>query len=186
MKKINNTILKDYYESYAFVTPKHLQDAGLFSSANLGKWFVLDSFSYIKNIKQIFSLLFQLTNNNVKKNKILFILDDDIYFFFDKTFKSHHFLTNELKNGLHFLQTSKYASPVVAVIYIGKNHDISPKVLNQLNIPFFCFSTKSRIYFDYFSYTSLTFHGSILYLKTVLKTILIPKTNTNINEKTYL
>jgi len=180
MKKINNTILKDYYESYAFVTPKHLQDAGLFSSANLGKWFVLDSFSYIKNIKQIFNLLSQLIGNNIKKNKILFILDDDIYFFFEKAFKNHHFLTNELKSGLFFLQTSKYASSVVATIYIGKNHDISSKVLNQLNVPFFCFSTKNRIDFDYFSYTSLTFHGSILYLKTVLKTILIPKNISNI------
>jgi len=175
MKKINNNVLRDYYESYSFVIPKHLQNVKIFTNTKINNWSLLDSYIYTKNLKQILNLLNQLINNNIKKNKILFILDDDIYFFFEKTFKQHHFLSNDLKGGLEFLQTSKYASSVVSIIYIGKNNDFSPKIVNQLQIPLICFSTKTKFHSDYFNYNALTFHGSILYLKLLLKSILVPK-----------
>jgi len=180
MKKINNNILKNFYDSYSFVMPKTLQDSKMFVSSQMNNWSLVDSYLYTKNFKQILKLLKSLVTNNKKQNKILFIFEDDIYFFFEKTFKTHHFITNDIKNGLEFLQKSKYAYLVSGLVYIGKNNEISPKILNQLNIPIFNFSPKTKFYFDYYNYNSLTFHGSLLYLKLILESILIPN---NKNEK---
>jgi len=180
MKKINNNILKNFYDSYSFIIPKTLQDSKMLVSSQMSNWSFIDSYLYTKNFKQILKLLKSLVTNNKKQNKILFILDDDIYFFFEKTFKKHHFITNDIKNGLEFLQKSKYAPLVSGLVYIGKNNEISTKTINQLNIPIFHFSPKTKFYFDYYNYNALTFHGSILYLKLILKSVLIAK---NINEK---
>ena len=180
MKKINNVILHSFYESYAFLMPQNSQEARGFIHSKLSGWSLIDSYLYTKNFKQILNLIYKIKNLNAQKNKILFILDDDIYFFFEKTFKKTHFLTNDLKLGLEFLKTSNYSSTIAGIIYIGKNNEISPKVLNQLHIPFFCFSPKTKLNQDYCNYNMLSFHGSILYLKLVLKSILTSK---NLNEK---
>lgn len=182
MKKINNTILRNFYESYSFILPNNFQEARGYLYAQLNSWSIIDSYLYTKNFKQIINLLNKIINNETRKNKILFILDDDIYYFFEKTFKKHHFLTNNAKIGLEFLQRSNYSKMVTAIIYIGKNNEISPKLLNQLNIPFFCFAPKTKSSFDYCNYNMLSFHGSILYLKLILKSILLPHTY-NTNEK---
>lgn len=179
MKKINNTILRNFYESYSFILPNNFQEARGYLHSQLNSWSLIDSYLYIKNLKQILNLLNRLVNTETKKNKILFILDDDIYYFFEKTFKKHHFLTNNAKIGFEFLQRSNYSKMVAAIIYVGKNNEISPKLLNQLNIPFFCFSPKTKLSFDYCNYNMLSFHGSVLYLKLILKSILITHTYTN-------
>lgn len=172
MKKINNVILHSFYESYAFLMPQNSQEARGYIHSKLSGWFLVDSYLYTKNFKQILNLLHKIINSSTRKNKILFILDDDIYFFFENSFKNTHFLTNDLKLGLEFLKTSSYSSTVAGIIYIGKNNEISPKVLNQLHIPFFCFSPKTKASYDYSNYNMLSFHGSILYLKLILNSIL--------------
>lgn len=180
MKKINNLILHSFYESYAFLMPQSSQDIRGYTHSKLSGWSLVDSFLYTKNFKQILNLLYKIRNLNVKKNKILFILDDDIYFFFENSFKKTHFLTNDLKLGLEFLKNSDYSSVVGGIVYIGKNNEISTKVLNQLHIPFFCFSPKTKFSYDYSNYNMLSFHGSVLYLKLILNSILNSK---NLNEK---
>jgi len=172
MRKINNIILQSFYESYAFLMPQNSQDARGTIHSKLSGWSLVDSYLYTKSFKQILSLLYKIISLDKKKNKILFILDDDIYFFFEKSFQKTHFLTNDLKLGLEFIKTSSYSSSVAGIIYIGKNNEISPKVLNQLQIPFFCFSPKAKMSYDYSNYNMLSFHGSILYLKLILNSIL--------------
>jgi len=173
MKKINNIFLQQFYESYSFLVTKNLTDSQGIIYSKINKWFLLDNYLYIKNLKQILILINKLINENKKKNKVLFILDDDIYFFFEKSFINSHFLTNNIKIGLEFLQRSPYSSQVACVIHIGQINVISKNLLRQLNIPFFCFASKSRFNSDYFSYNMLSFHGSILYLKLIFKTILL-------------
>src|SRR5690606_25114000 len=102
------------------------------------------------------------------------------FIFFEKIFINHHFMTNNIKSGLEFLQRSSYSSQVACVIQIGQVNNISKNLLRQLNIPFFCFASRAKFNSDYYSYNMLSFHGSMLYLKLILKTILIPKTT---NEK---
>lgn len=171
MKQINNTILRNFYESYSFILSNNFQEGQGYLQSKLNNWFIIDSYLYTRNFKQILNLLHKLRSNN--KNKILFILDDDFYYFFEKTFKNHHFLTNNIKTGLEFLQRSNYSKQVAAIIYIGRNNEISSKLLSQLNIPLFCFVSKSKTNFDYCNYNMLSFHGSVLYLKLILKSILL-------------
>jgi len=180
MKKINNIILCNFFESYSFILSNISQDTHGYIHSKLNNWYIIDSYTYIKNFKQILYLLYKI--NIKEKKKFLFILDDDIYYFFEKPFKQYHFITNSAKLGLEFLQQSNYSKTISAIIFIGKNNDISRKLLKQLNIPFFCFSLKTKNSFDYVNYNMLSFHGSILYLKLALKSILIPN-NYYINEK---
>lgn len=183
MKKINNVLLHNFYESYSFILPNNFQEGRSYLNSKLNNWSIIDSYLYIKNFKQMLNLLHKLIHNRTTKRKVLFILDDDIYYFFEKTFKKHHFLTNNVKTGLQFLQNSNYSKVVAAIIYIGKNNEISSNLLNQLNIPLFCFALKTKLGFDYCNYNMLSFHGSILYLKLILKSILISNTSNKINEK---
>lgn len=184
MKKINNIVLRNFYESYSFIAPKAFQESREYIHSKMNSWLLLDSYLYTKNFKQILNFLNKLINSNLQKNKILFILDDELFHFFEKSLKKNHFITNNVKSGLEFLQRSNYSSLIAAVVYIGKNNEISLKVLKQMTVPFFCFSPKSKFNFDYFNYNMLSFHGSILYLKLLFKEILAQKNN--INEKKKL
>lgn len=172
MKKINNNILRNYYESYTFIAPKAFLESKEYINSKYNNWLLLDSFLYTKNLKQILNFIKKVVTNNSKKNKILFIFDDDMYYFFKNFVKKQHFITNNVKSGLEFSRSSKYSPLIGCIVYIGKNNEISYKVLKQLNIPFFCFTPKSKLNFDYFNYNMLSFHGSILYLKLLLKEIL--------------
>src|SRR5690554_3085037 len=118
MKKINNIFLQQFYESYSFLVTKNLTDSQGIIYSKINKWFLLDSYLYIKNLKQILILINKLINENKKKNKVLFILDDDIYFFFEKSFINFHFLSNIFKIGLEFFKRLQYSSLVTFILHI--------------------------------------------------------------------
>lgn len=183
MKKINNIALRNFYESYSFIMPKDFNESRGYIHSQMNNWSLLDSYTYTKNLKQTLSFLNKLVKNNTKKNKILFILDKSVYNFFEGSLKTQHFVTNDIKSGMEFLQRSDYSSLVAGVVYIGKYNNMSLKILQQMNVPFFCFTpkSKSRSNFDYCNYNMLAFHGSIVYLKLLFKEILA--TNTNAKKK---
>lgn len=178
MKKINNEFLKRFYESFSFIMPKSFAEKEYWVHSRFGNWCLTDSYKYSKNLQTMLSVLKQLVNENKKKknkttNKLLFILDEDVYFFFkDFIAENDHFFTDNVKNALDFLQRSPYSNSVVSIVYIGNSNDISVKLLNQLHYPVFFFTTIAKNSYDYNSYNALTFHSSLLFLKLLLKEIL--------------
>lgn len=169
MKHINNLFLKTFYESFSFILPKNSLTPKLNIYSKLGHWSILDSYTYIYNFKLILTILRMILQKHTNKNKILFICDENILSFFkDFLDTNKHFYTDNLKNALDFLQQTKLAENVSAVIYIGNNNELSRKSLAQLTCPVIFFAPKSKGGYDFYNPNMLVFHSSILFLKVLL------------------
>lgn len=169
MKQINNIFLKTFYESFSFIIPKNTLTSKLNIHSKIGHWSLLDSYTYIYNLKLIFAILRLILIKHTNKNKILFICDENILNVFkDFLDKYNHFYTDNLKNALDFLQQTKLAANVSVVIYIGANNELSKKSLTQLSCPVIFFAPKTKGSYDFYSPNMLSFHSSILFLKVLL------------------
>jgi hypothetical protein len=114
-----------------------------------------------------------MVKNEQNKNlKILFILDDDLtFFFFDIITKKNFYYTHNIKKALAFLQSSKIAPTLSAIIFIGKNSEIPTKTLLQSPCPVFFFVPKKKKNGGFINYNALNFQGSLFFLRSLLKEI---------------
>jgi len=174
MNQINNSFLNSFYETFSFVMTKSFAAKKELISFYFNSWVIVDNYKQILSTKLVLKMLKKIMSKNLLNNnlKILFILDDDLtLFFFDIITRKNFYYTHNIKTALAFLQTSKLAPTLSAIIFIGKNGEIPTKTLLQSPCPVFFFIPKKKKEGGIINYNALNFQGSLFFLRTLLKEI---------------
>jgi len=172
MKKIEQTLLNNYYNSYSYLLPISFYTNQLSLNSRFKNWFLLDGFGYLKNLKILLIFIYKLQNLNLYKTKFLFIIDENIYNFLVKDLSSFSFLSTSLKQSAQFMENSPYSAQVCGIIFIGKTTEFSNKILYRSSVPVITIALNKLQESDFFLQSPLLFHSSLLYLKLLFKFLL--------------